>query len=546
MRRVAKKAAALAVKRKAAATSATATARSYLRGHSSKLSAAVKASGLVCVGERVGVAVSGGADSVALLFLLVELRRELGLTLRVLHFHHGLRGRAADLDAQFVERLAERLGLTFVLGRGDVRGEATRTGVNLEAAARRLRYAFLRRAAANQDLQKIAVAHTADDQAETVLAHILRGSGLSGVAGIHPRNGVIVRPLLGVARGDLRAWLKARGEKWREDATNRHVTRMRARIRKKLLPLLQKKFQPRVVEHLASLAQLARKDDALLNALADEFLEKHSEQIAGGVRIRLKDLKESALAARVVRRAVRAMKLKFAAEAAEMFRGAELTAVHVKQVLELLGHGESGSELMLPGGFVVRRHYEAVSICLSEKTNVASARRAANGARTERGASAVKAHRATDAATLRDSDAAKRHNKSGEEYVYRIEAVSGEMRVAIPELGCAFRLNVVDGLGKREETSISGEVLNYASLNFPLTLRSWRPGDRFRAQGHRKPQKLKRLLNEKRIDRWQRQGWPVLESAGELAWSRSFGAAAGFAADDRTKTGILIVEEKNG
>ena len=283
----------------------------------------------------------------------------------------------------------------------------------------------------------------------------------------------------------------------------------------------------------------------MLNSLADAFLEKHSEQIAGGVRIGLKDLKESALAGRVFRRAVRALKLKFAAEAdAQMFRGAELTAVHVKQVLELVGHGESGSELMLPGGLVVRRHYEAVSICVSERTNVARTRRTANGARTERGASAAKAHRATDAATLRDSDAAKRHNKSGEEYVFRIEAVSGEMRVAIPELGCAFRLNVVDGLGKREETSISGEVLKYASLNFPLTLRSWRPGDRFRAQGHRKPQKLKRLLNEKRIDRWQRRGWPVLESAGELAWSRGFGAAAGFVADGETQTGILIVEEK--
>jgi tRNA(Ile)-lysidine synthase len=527
MRRVAKKAAASAVKRRAAATSATATARSYLRAHSSKLLAAVKAAGLVCVGERVGVAVSGGADSVALLFLLVELRRELGLTLRVLHFHHGLRGRAADLDAEFVERLAERLGLTFVSGRGDVRGAAARNGTNVEDAGRRLRYAFLRRCAENQDLAKIAVAHTADDQAETVLAHILRGSGLSGVAGIHPRNGVIVRPLLGVARADLRGWLKARGEKWREDATNRDVTKMRARIRKNLLPLLLKKFQPRVIEHLASLAALAREDDSLLNALADEFLEKNLEQIVGGVRIALKDLKESVLAARLVRRMVRRVKAKFGAAGAADLRGrGELTGAHVRQVLELARRGESGSSMMLPGGLVVRRHYEALSICVSGKNN------------------AGKAVRGATAAAVRDKSAAERQNKSGAEYVYTIEAVSGETRVVIGELGCAFRFNVVDGLGKREETSISGEVLNHASLNFPLTLRSWRPGDRFRAQGHRKPQKLKRLLNEKRIDRWQRQGWPVLESAGELAWSRGFGAAAGFAADAETQTAILIVEEK--
>ena len=535
--------------RRAAAGSAATTARSYERGHSSKLCAAVKASGLVCVGERVGVAVSGGADSVALLLLLVELRAELGLTLRVLHFHHGLRGRAADVDAEFVERLAERLGLTFVMGRGDVRGAAARggggAGANLEDVGRRLRYGFLRRAAANQDLAKIAVAHTADDQAETVLAHILRGSGLSGVAGIHPRNGVIVRPLLGVARGDLRLWLKERGEKWREDTTNRDVTKMRARIRKILLPLLQKKFQPRVVEHLASLAAFAREDDSLLNSIADEFLEKHSEQIAGGVRIALKELKENSLAARLVRRMVRAVKAKSVAAGAANLRGrGELTGVHVKQVLDLVRQGESGSTLMLPGGLVVRRHYEALSICVSEKTNVARAHHSAETARAGRRASAAKAVRATDAATLRDSDVAARDNKRGGEYVYRVEAGSGETRVVIEELGCAIRFNVVDWLGQRGETSISGEVLNYASLNFPLTLRSWRPGDRFRAQGHSKPQKLKRLLNEKRIDRWQRQGWPVLESAGELAWSRGFGAAAGFAANEETQTGIMIVEEK--
>jgi tRNA(Ile)-lysidine synthase len=488
---------------------ASASALTYALIHS------IKQSGLLREGDRLGVAVSGGADSVALLLLLVELRAELGLTLRVLHFNHKLRGRAAELDEKFVARLAERCGLAFHAGRGDVRGAAAQAHANLEDAARRARYAFLQRCADERNLPKIAVAHTADDQAETVLAHILRGSGLAGLGGVHPQNGCIVRPLLGVARGDLRAYLKARKQPWREDATNRDATKTRARIRKTLLPLLQKKFQPRVVEHLASLAAHAREDDAVLNQLADEYLAIHLEDLPGGVRMRVADLVANGLAQRLIRRMVREVKNRTVAAPASNFKAGmplqklrassgELTALHVRQVLDLARHGNSGASLQLAGGMVVRRHWDALTICVPAGAEKAAA-----------------------------------------EFAYKIEALKNETRVTVPELGCAFRFSVIDWLRKRGETSIYGEVLNGARLSYPLVLRSWRHGDRFCAQGHSKPQKLKRLLNEKRIDRWQRQGWPVLESQGELAWSRVFGAAAGFAATDQTQTGILIVEEKS-
>ena len=133
------------------------------------------------------------------------------------------------------------------------------------------------------------MAHTADDQAETVLAHILRGSGLAGLGGIHPQVEKIVRPLLSVSRADLRLYLKAHKQTWREDATNRDTSKMRARIRKKLIPLLKKEFQPRIVEHLASLANHARQDDALLNDFAEERLRASLEIIPGGARIRIAD-----------------------------------------------------------------------------------------------------------------------------------------------------------------------------------------------------------------------------------------------------------------
>ena len=199
---------------------------------------AVEKQGLVRAGERVGVAVSGGADSVGLLLLLMELRKQLGVVLSVAHFNHKLRGRHSEADEKFVAKLAEKCGLAFHAGRADIAARAKSKRANLEDTARRARYEFFAHLVEDGRVDKVAVAHTADDQAETVLAHILRGTGLAGLGGIHPRVGTIVRPLLGVRRAELRAYLKSKKQTWREDATNRDTTRMRARIRKKLMPVI--------------------------------------------------------------------------------------------------------------------------------------------------------------------------------------------------------------------------------------------------------------------------------------------------------------------
>src|SRR5260370_1154725 len=233
-------------------------------------------------GERVGVAVSGGADAVALLLLILELREKLGIVLSVVHFNHKLRGKASDADETFVAKLASKHGLDFHSASVDVAKKAKEERANLEDAARRARYDYFRSLVESGTCTRIAVAHTADDQAETVLAHLLRGTGLAGLGGIHPVAGPVIRPLLSVRRGELRRFLRAKKQTWREDATNRDTKRMRARIRKKLLPLLQKQFQPEIVEHLATLAGLAREDEAFLDAVAEErsqaLVEKRSEE----------------------------------------------------------------------------------------------------------------------------------------------------------------------------------------------------------------------------------------------------------------------------
>jgi tRNA(Ile)-lysidine synthase len=481
---------------------------------------------MVCAGERVGVAVSGGADSVALLLLLLELREKLGIVLSVVHFNHKLRGKASDADEAFVAKLAAKHGLEFHSASVDIAKKAKKERANIEDAARRARYDYFRSLAEAGVCGRIAVAHTADDQAETVLAHILRGTGLAGLGGIHPVAGAVIRPLLSVRRSELRRFLRARKQAWREDATNRDTKRMRARIRRKLLPLLQKQFQPAIVEHLVTLAELAREDEAFLDARAEErvrvLVQKKGERARIGIDNLLEPRKKKefctptgsgqapnaedtektqgtiALSKRMVRRIVGGLKP----------RAGQLGAGHVEAVLELARNGQNGSSLPLPGGVEVRRERDALVFQAVENAEVQTA------------------------------------HSAPREYEYKIDLANGTRGVGIKELECVFRLTVIDWPAKRVETSTSGAVLDRDRLRFPMVLRNWRPGDRLRPQGHRSTHKLKRLLNEKRVSRWERDGWPVLTSGGVLVWARGFPVAAEFAANEGTRVGIVIVEEK--
>jgi tRNA(Ile)-lysidine synthase len=493
-------------------------------GLSAHLLDTLKSQLLVRAGDRVGVAVSGGADSVALLLLMMELREKLGIVLSVVHFNHRLRGKASYADEKFVAALARKLRLAYYRDSADVARMARREKANLEDTARRARYAFFERLISEGRVNHVAVAHTADDQAETVLAHILRGTGLAGLGGIHPLAGHAIRPLVAVRREELRAYLKSRKQSWREDVTNLDTTRMRARIRKKLLPLLEKQFQPGVVNHLTTLAELAREDEAFFDAILEERLAELTRKGAEGTRIRISDLldpwkkkesgaenKESAgstenpvkikpalaLSKRIVRRLAGSLKT----------RRRELGAKHVEAVLELTRDGQSGKTMQLPGGVEVRRERDELLFC-------------ASGGNNEK------------------SDAAPR------EFAHDVVLSAGQTTVQIPELGCVFRFRVIDWPPKRGETSRDGAVLDRDRLRFPMVLRNWRPGDRLRPQGHLSAHKLKRLLNEKRVSRWERDGWPVLTSGGVLAWARGFPVAAEFAANERTRAGIVVAEEK--
>ena len=207
----------------------------------------------------MAVAVSGGPDSVCLLHVLLELAPRLGIAVTaVAHLNHKLRGEASDEDERFVAEMALRAGVPFFCERVRVGEE----NGNLEQAARRARHAFFSRLIKDGVANRIATGHTADDQAETVLFRLLRGSGLAGLSGILPvtREG-IVRPLMDVSRADVIEILRARGLHWREDATNQDARFARNRIRHSLLPQLAREWNPRLSESLAHLADLAREEE---------------------------------------------------------------------------------------------------------------------------------------------------------------------------------------------------------------------------------------------------------------------------------------------
>ncbi|HEX4602839.1 MAG TPA: tRNA lysidine(34) synthetase TilS, partial [Candidatus Angelobacter sp.] len=214
-------------------------------------------------GDRVAIACSGGADSVALLRLLLELRQELGIVLSVAHFHHQIRGAAADADKQFVAELAARHQLEFHSGSGDVPARAVARKISLETAAREMRHQWFAGLVHQGKAQKIATAHTLDDQAETVLMRILRGTGARGLAGIAPAQKTknLVRPLLQTRRTEIEAYLNSIGQPWREDSSNQDLAHTRNRIRHVLLPLLEREFNPSIRETLADLAEQARAEE---------------------------------------------------------------------------------------------------------------------------------------------------------------------------------------------------------------------------------------------------------------------------------------------
>lgn len=291
-------------------------------------------------GETLVVALSGGADSVALTDALAALRRRRGFRLVAAHLDHGLRPGSAE-DASFCRKLCKALDVPLRSGRARVRARARREKGGLEQAARRERYLFLRRVKDDEGASLVAVAHTEDDQAETLLLRLLRGAGATGLAGMRPRSGDLLRPLLGVSRRRVLAHLQARGLAWREDPTNADAAFLRNRVRHELLPCLER-FNPRIREALARTAGLLAAEASHLGAEADEALARIARRDGGALV--LERLPLAAMGDALARSALR--------QALRQAGGLEgVDHGHVERLLRLVrSPAPSGRRIELPGG----------------------------------------------------------------------------------------------------------------------------------------------------------------------------------------------------
>jgi tRNA(Ile)-lysidine synthase len=305
-------------------------------------------------GQTVLVAVSGGADSMALLHLLWQLREALALQLCVAHLNHQMRPNATE-DARFVETTARHLGVRCICDTRDVPTYRRQHKLSPEDAARRLRYTFLRATATQLRADHIAVGHTADDQAETVLLHLLRGSGLRGLGGMPPVRGLIVRPLIHVSRADIMDYMRSHRLLFREDPSNDQRQYTRNRIRLDLLPALRQHYNPRLLQTLCRTAQLLADDEAALQGMAHQhFLAARLAATWGVLPLQIAVLTSLPLALqrRVLREAL-----------AEVMGSLQrVTATHIAAIVALLRSGVGHQRLTLPQGVVVERRYDVLLI----------------------------------------------------------------------------------------------------------------------------------------------------------------------------------------
>lgn len=302
---------------------------------------------LLPAGERVLCALSGGADSMCLLHLLLQAAPEEGFQVAAAHFNHGLRGDEAQRDEDFVRKTCARWGVPLTVGRGDVRAFARQEGQTIEEAARTMRYAFLEECAQASGCTRIATAHNADDNLETLLLHLVRGAGLHGLAGIPPRRGRLIRPLLAVSRAEIEAYLERHGVPHVEDSSNADAAFARNRLRHQVIPVLRS-LNPRLSKHSAQTMGYLRLDNDYLNTQALKACEQ-ARRTQEGLTIPAQAVAclPEALAPRAARRL-----LELTARG-----NTDCSAAHLRALVALARSGDPSGELSLPGGRLARRVY---------------------------------------------------------------------------------------------------------------------------------------------------------------------------------------------
>jgi len=439
-----------------------------------KVRQTIQESQMLPIPAKVVVAVSGGADSVALLHALWVLRNELYLSLIVAHLNHGLRGEEADKDAVFVEDLAARLNLPAVVEKVNVRKIRMDMRIGLEETAREVRYSFLERVAEDTGADRIAVAHTADDQAETILHNIIRGTGPNGLSGMPIVRNKIIRPMINVFRSEVEAYLKEIHLDWRTDETNFSLDFTRNRIRRQLIPLIEEQFNSRIKESLLNLSCLVKDEAAVVaDAAAEAF--KASVKEVGKDKVVFDADKLRKLPRALLRRCLR--------QAIEQVKG-DLRDIEYSQIEWILEHlfKFDGFTLTLPTGQIYGQLKAGELIIF------------------------------------------RRVPPRKVDIQYKL-VVPGETK--IPELGVVLETKLGPKLTPPQTPYQA--TLDPNKIVGQLIVRTWRPGDRMVPFGMKGHKKLQDIFTDMKIPRSERGLIPVVADEDKIVW------VAGIATSEQTK-----------
>lgn len=427
-------------------------------------------------GDTVLVALSGGADSVSLLTILCRLREQLGIALNATYIDHGLRPDETPDEIKFCRNLCGSLGVPFSSGSVDVINFAAGHGMNRQEAARELRYKALEEMALAAGACRIALGHTADDQAETVIMRLTEGTGTLGLSGIPPVRKNIIRPLIGITRQEIEAFLSAERKGFITDSSNLKHKYMRNRVRHTvMLPL--KALAPDVVTAIARTADILREEDLYLeNQVTKALMKLISRKSGTAIELFVLPLEkmETPLARRVLRRAVSAVK---------GLRG--ISFLHIEAILDLVRTGRAGSRICLPQNLRAIKGYSTVTITADSPQ------------------------------------------------VLGTYLVEGPGRVVISEVSSVLTCSCIDPVNS-EDRNNHGDgrrtaVLDAGSLHFPLHIRSRRPGDFFFPSGFGKKKKLQDYFVDEKVPRDLRDSIPLLINGEEIVW------ILGYRTDERFK-----------
>lgn len=424
-------------------------------------------------GEKIGLCVSGGLDSVVLFDLFVRIRHEWGLSLFVLHFNHHLR-EAADRDAEFVATLCEQNSVPFEAGEENVGTIAEKQKISIEMAARQCRYAYFNKMAKNLSLDKVATGHTANDQAETVLLHIIRGSGLTGLRGIPLKRGRLVRPLLFASRREIQDYAAARALLWREDSSNQNEQYRRNRVRYTLLPLLQEQFNPQITKALNRLSDSAAEGSLIIKKVSRKAWRAATKRTADG---------------KIVLEIERFL---------AYFKS--LQRLILQQILN-----ESG--------------YDPLSISFNKFANIMSFLQVRQSGRTFRVQDDFSIIVSGRYAVFGDFPAETGHFVVIDN-IFGRHALWNELFLEIKEITTPLIL---------KDEKKDSEYIDAASLFEPLIVRSWNTADFFYPINGAGKKKVSDFFIDEKIPVYHRPHVPILESAGEIVW------IGGLRLDDRCK-----------